>query len=179
MCSQIHILLEVPAVPEDGVSDGVFLNRLSGIYGEAVGGGGKGNGKKARIGLILAIQNPGAGVQNDVAGWKDASRRYRRLPGIALERKISNFRAQISRGSCAADGMDEAEAFAAMKRGEGVATESHRYLPELSMAEMLRHRGRHLGTGLIFLAAYLHFVPVHGWGGDREQGIRERVFCRG
>ena len=91
-------------------------------YGEAVGGGAKGNGKKARTGLILVIQNPEARDQIDVAGWKEASRRYRRLPGIALERKISNSKTQVSRKSCAADGMNEAEAFAAMKGGEGAAT---------------------------------------------------------
>ncbi len=62
--------------------------------------------------------------------------------------------------------MNEAEALAAMKGGEGAATESHRHLPELSIAKMLRHRVRYLATGLIFLAAYLHFVPVHGRGGD-------------
>ena len=34
MCNHIHILLEVPPMPQDGISDGVFLKRLSAIYGE-------------------------------------------------------------------------------------------------------------------------------------------------
>ena len=34
--------------------------------------------------------------------------------------------------------MNEAEALAAMKSGEGEATESHRYLAEISMVKMLR-----------------------------------------
>jgi len=34
MSNHIHILLEVPAMPQDGISDGVFLERLSAIYGE-------------------------------------------------------------------------------------------------------------------------------------------------
>ncbi len=118
-------------------------------YGEAIGGGTKGNGKKARIGLILAIQNPEARDQIEVAAWKEASRRYRRLLGVALERKNSKFKSQTSRKSSAADGMNEAEALAAMKRGEGAATESHRYLPELKMAKMLRCRVRYFTDGAV------------------------------
>jgi len=45
--------------------------------------------------------------------------------------------------------MNEAEALAAMKGGEGEATESHRYLPELSMAKMLRHRVRYFTDGAV------------------------------
>jgi len=110
-------------------------------YGEAVGGGAKGNGKKARIGLILAIQNPEARDQIDVAGWKDASRRYRRLLGIALERKTLNSKLQTPRKSGVADGMNEAEALA----GEDNGT----ILPELSMAKILRCRVRYFTDGAV------------------------------
>ena len=41
----------------------------------------------ARIGLILTIQNPEARDRIDAGEWKLASRRYRRLLGMALERK--------------------------------------------------------------------------------------------
>jgi REP element-mobilizing transposase RayT len=118
-------------------------------YGEAVGGGPRGNGKKARIGLILAIQNPEARNQIDVSAWKDASRRYRRLLGMALERKSSNARPEDLRKTNSRSGMNEAEALAAMKRGEGGATESHRYLPELGMAKMLRSRVRYFTDGAV------------------------------
>jgi REP element-mobilizing transposase RayT len=254
MCNHIHILLEVPAMPQDGISDGVFLKRLSAIYGEAfvadvagqldtarieggleggnperveeikgrftyrmhdlgefmkgllqrftqwfngrhkrtgtlweqrfksvivesgtaartmaayidlnpvragmvedpaeyrwssygeaVGGGAKGNGKKARIGLILAIQDPDDRDGIDVAAWKDASRRYRRLLGMALVRKPAYSKSQTSRKSIAADSMNEAEALA-------VATESHHYLPDLNMAKMLRCRIRYFTDGAV------------------------------
>ena len=45
--------------------------------------------------------------------------------------------------------MNEAESFAALKSGKGEATESHHYLPELSMAKMLRHRVRYFTDGAV------------------------------
>jgi len=36
-----------------------------------------------------------------------------------------------------------------MKEEEGTATESHRYLPEISMAKMLRHRVRYFSDGAV------------------------------
>jgi len=96
-------------------------------YGEAVGGGKKGNGKKAREGLVRAI-TPDTDSGFDAGKWKEASRRYRRLLGMALERKNSNTNSQASRETNLRSGMNEAEALAAMKKEEGAATESHRYL---------------------------------------------------
>jgi hypothetical protein len=47
MSNNFHILLEVPPMPEGGISDEVLLKRLSAIHTEAavatVGGGSKGN----------------------------------------------------------------------------------------------------------------------------------------
>ena len=63
-------------------------------YGEAVGGGNKGNGKKAREGLVRAITSD-TDTGFDSGKWKEASRRYRRLLGMALGRKISNFKPQV------------------------------------------------------------------------------------
>jgi hypothetical protein len=55
-------------------------------YGEAVGGGAKGNGKKAREGLVRAIMgNKGAGF--DAKKWQEAAKVYRKMLGLALERK--------------------------------------------------------------------------------------------
>jgi len=45
--------------------------------------------------------------------------------------------------------MNEAEALAAMKKEEGAATESHRYLPELKLAKMLRCRVRYFTDGAV------------------------------
>ena len=117
-------------------------------YGEAVGGGPRGNGKKAREGLVRAITSD-TDTGFDAKKWKDASRRYRRLLGMALERKNLNSKLETRRKSCAADGMNEAEALAAMKKEEGAATESHRHLPEISMAKMLRCRVRYFTDGAV------------------------------
>ena len=58
-------------------------------YGEAIGGGAKGNGKKAREGLVRAIASD-TDTGFDAGKWKEASRRCRRLLGMALERKNSS-----------------------------------------------------------------------------------------
>jgi len=131
----------------------------------------KGNGKKARIGLILAIQNPEARNQIEVAAWKEASRGYRRLLGVALERRNSKFKSQTSRKVSAADGMNEAEAMAAMKKAEGAATESQRYLPELKMAKMLRCRVRYFTDGAVIGSR--EFVNLAS-AGARERFSRKR-----
>jgi hypothetical protein len=55
-------------------------------YGEAVGGGAKGNGKKAREGLVRAYDcDQGVGFESEK--WQDVSRLYRRHMGMALEQK--------------------------------------------------------------------------------------------
>lgn len=52
-------------------------------YGEAVGGGAKGNGKKAREGLVRAFFSD-QGVGFEAEKWREVSRLYRRLMGLAL-----------------------------------------------------------------------------------------------
>jgi REP element-mobilizing transposase RayT len=65
-------------------------------YGEAVGGGKKGNGKKAREGLVRAYFCD-AGVGFEAQKWKEVSRLYRRLMGITLGKKPG--RANVSQPS--------------------------------------------------------------------------------
>ncbi len=55
-------------------------------YGEAVGGGKKGNGKKAREGLVRAYFCD-QGVGFEAEKWQEVSRLCRRLMGLALGRK--------------------------------------------------------------------------------------------
>jgi putative transposase len=65
-------------------------------YGEAVGGSAKGNGKKAREGLVRAYcydQEVGLAVGK----WEEVSRLYRRLMGLAIGRKPGM--AEVSRGA--------------------------------------------------------------------------------
>jgi len=64
-------------------------------YGDAVGGGRKGNGKKARIGLILAIQNQKARDQIDTERWNDVTRIYLRAVGLAPGRKSGGGRMPV------------------------------------------------------------------------------------
>jgi len=125
-------------------------------YGEAVGGGRKGNGKKARIGLILAIQNSEARDQIDVAEWKEASRRYRRLMGLALERKTLNAKVEVS-GKMRVS-KNDAEA---IESGDNQTV-----LPELKMAKMLRCRVRYFTDGAV--------IGSKGFVDDVFAGARER-----
>ena len=55
-------------------------------YGEAVGSGPRGNGKKAREGLVRACLSHEE-VGFDAARWAEVSRVYRRLLGLALQRR--------------------------------------------------------------------------------------------
>jgi len=67
--------------------------------------------------LVRAI-TPDTDTGFDAGKWKDATRRYRRLLGMALERKNSNSNSQASRKTNLRRGMNEAEALAAMKEFE-------------------------------------------------------------
>lgn len=112
-------------------------------YGEAVGGGTKGNGKKARQGLVRAIEDLEARSQHaedDLPRrWKQASRRYRRLMGLALGRKNANSRTQISRVSKISK--NDAEA---LESGE-----NETILPELSIGKMLHCQIRYFTDGAV------------------------------
>jgi len=117
-------------------------------YGEAVGGGTKGNGKKAREGLVRAITTD-TDTGFDAGVWKEASRRYRRLLGMALERNNSNFNSQTSRKTNSGSGMNEAEAAAGNGNGMAAEIRRHGHLPELNMAKMLRCRVRYFTDGAV------------------------------
>lgn len=109
-------------------------------YGEAVGGGKKGNGKKAREGLVRAyFCNEGVGF--DAGKWEEVSRLYRRLMGLALGRKPG--RAEISQ----------------LAKGPGQTTkntaelleskDNETTLKDLGMAKMLRCRIRYFTDGAV------------------------------
>jgi len=109
-------------------------------YGEAVGGGTKGNGKKARAGLVRAcMSHHGGGFEAEK--WRDVSRIYRRAMGMALGKK--NGRAEIERRSQAAATVTKNTAdLLESKDNETV-------LPDLGMAAMLRHRVRYFTDGAV------------------------------
>ncbi len=111
-------------------------------YGEAVGGGTKGNGKKARIGLIRAYRSQVAYL--DVAGadisgqWKEVSRIYRRLMGLALGRKSG----RTVVGEAAPGAMMNTEEMLSSKHNGTV-------LPDLGVVKMLRTRVRYFTDGAV------------------------------
>jgi putative transposase len=105
-------------------------------YGEAVGGGAKGNGKKSREGLVRACMSH-RGVGFEAEKWKDVSRIYRRLMGLALGRKPG--RAEVKSRVPVTKNTEE---MLASKDNETV-------LPDLAMAGMLRQRVRYFTDGAV------------------------------
>jgi REP element-mobilizing transposase RayT len=109
-------------------------------YGEAVGGGRKGNGKKAREGLVRAYSCD-QGVGFEAEKWQEVSRLYRRLMGLALGRNPGRA-AVAGKGNCLGQTtMNTAEML------EGADNET--VLKDLGMAKMLRCRVRYFTDGAV------------------------------
>jgi REP element-mobilizing transposase RayT len=66
-------------------------------YGEAIGGGPRGNGKKAREGLVRACLSH-EGVGFDAGRWAEVGVRYRELMGMALARKGGRLKGEEDSG---------------------------------------------------------------------------------
>jgi hypothetical protein len=123
-------------------------------YGEAVGGGAKGNGKKAREGLVRAIMgHKGAGF--DAEKWKEAAKVYRKMLGLALERKAGRagemvqaakekrHEAKVKKSLNKVEAGDLAAAKNATAEVGRASDVNDTVLPELKMAEMLACRVRY------------------------------------
>lgn len=137
-------------------------------YGEAVGGGRRGNGKKAREGLVRAcMSHHGAGFEAEK--WKDVSRIYRRAMGLALGSKS---------GSAEVDKRLENPKLNTAKVLE--SGENGTVLRDLKMAAMLRHRIRYFTDGAVigsrefvngaFTAARERFTEKRKDGARRLKG---------
>jgi REP element-mobilizing transposase RayT len=112
-------------------------------YGEAIGGGKKGNGKKAREGIVRACMCH-KGACFEAERWKEVSRIYRRAMGMALGRKTGKTQdseTQDTRKRLQAVTKNEAE----MLESEDNET----VLPDLGMAGMLRKRVRYFTDGAV------------------------------
>ncbi len=109
-------------------------------YGEAVGGGVKGNGKKAREGLVRAYFCDQE-VAFEAEKWREVSRLYRRLMGLALVRKSG--RAEVARAEkgLSQTPMNTAEMLESNDPGS--------VLKDLGMARMLRCRVRYFTDGAV------------------------------
>jgi hypothetical protein len=138
-------------------------------YGEAVGGGSKGNGRKAREGLVRAcMSHEGAGFEAEK--WREVSRIYRRAMGLALGRKTGKAEVDQQRRSQTA--ATRTEALAGKDNGT--------VLPDLGMAAMLRHRVRYFTDGAVigskafvneaFAAARERFGPRRKDGARKMRG---------
>ena len=109
-------------------------------YGEAIGGGTKGNGKKAREGLVRAYYcDQGAGF--DAEKWQEVSRLYRRLMGLALGRKPGRAES-LRRSQTAATVTKNTAEMLESKDNETV-------LKDLGLAKMLRCRVRYFTDGAV------------------------------
>lgn len=108
-------------------------------YGEAIGGGNKGNGKKSREGLVRAcLSHRGVGFESEK--WQDAARIYRQLMGLALQRKSGHAESKASN-----------HALKAKVKGEAELTpeDNGTVLPELGLAAMLRCKVRYFTDGAV------------------------------
>ncbi len=109
-------------------------------YGEAVGGGTKGNGKKAREGLVRAYFCD-QGVGFEAEKWRDVSRLYRHLMGLALGRKTGRAEASGAGNNLGQSTINTAEMLESSDNGTA--------LKDLGMAEMLRCRVRYFTDGAV------------------------------
>jgi REP element-mobilizing transposase RayT len=136
-------------------------------YGEAIGGsvkdyrltgsGAKGNGKKSREGLVRAcLAHEGVGFEAE--RWKDASRIYRRLMGMALGK---------NKGRAAVEG----RGVVTKNTAEMLESEDNEtVLPDLGMAGMLLCRIRYFTDGAV--------IGSRAFVNSAFEGARERFGAR-
>jgi len=137
-------------------------------YGEAVGGGAKGNGKKAREGLTRAyFCDQGGGF--DATKWVEVSRLYRRLMGFALSRKPGHAKVTELKENQGQSVMNTAE----MLEGKDNGT----VLKDLGMAKLLRCRIRYFTDGAVIGSrAFVDEVfqkSRERFGPNRKDGARK------
>ncbi len=144
-------------------------------YGEAVGGGKKGNGKKAREGLVRAcmVRSTKSEILNSkeekhdcsADRWKETSRVYRRAMGLALGRKSG--RAEVDK-CVVRPQMNTAEMLESKENGT--------VLPDLKMAAMLLQRVRYFTDGAVIGSrAFVNEVFARGrdrFTAKRKDGAR-------
>jgi putative transposase len=120
-------------------------------YGEAVGGGAKGNGRKAREGLVRACLGH-TGVGFEAERWKDAAKIYRTMMGLALERKSGRADEEVK---AAKKKRLRAVTVKSLQTGEKPSSNATKMddndtvLPELREAEMLLYRIRYFTAGAV------------------------------
>ena len=106
-------------------------------YGEAIGGGKKGNGKTARAGLVRAYFCDQE-VASDPEKWREVSRSYRRLMSFAIE-KYSGRKAVEKTGKLVTQNTAEMLA----------AEDNQTVLQDLTVAKLLHCRVRYFTDGAV------------------------------
>jgi putative transposase len=117
-------------------------------YGEAIGGGPKGNGKKARAGLVRALRAH-KGVAADAEYWKgDVALEYRRIllagAGERVEERVEQSGAMkkvVKRKGLTKDQLDEEK--------QRLLEAEERRMSEIPFGRMLRCRVRYFTDGAI------------------------------
>jgi REP element-mobilizing transposase RayT len=120
-------------------------------YGEAVGGGSRGNGKKARCGLVRACMSH-RGVGFEVEKWKEVAKIYRKLLGLALERKSGDAGSEVraaQRERLRAVTAKSLEVGAKPDPNAVKMDDNETVLAELREAEMLLYRIRYFTAGAV------------------------------
>ena len=109
-------------------------------YGEAVGGGKRGNGRRAREGLVRAYCCE-QGVGFEAEQWQEVSRLYRRLMGLALGRKPGRAEVAGAGNRAGQDTLNTAEMLDSKDNGT--------VLKDLGFAQMLHCRVRYFTDGAV------------------------------
>lgn len=120
-------------------------------YGEAIGGGSKGNGKKAREGLVRACMSH-KGLGFDATKWNDVAKIYRKMLGLALERKSGEAKVEVTafKNKRLATVTQKSLKHAGKPDPNAVKHDDNEtVLQDLKMAEMLAHRIRYFSDGAV------------------------------
>jgi REP element-mobilizing transposase RayT len=126
-------------------------------YGEAIGGGPRGNGKKARAGLVRALRaHQGIGA-DDTLWADDVAREYRKL---LMAGAVEKLESRVGRDG----GMETRRTRKGMSAAE--AEEEQQRAGELSLGKMLRCRVRYFTDGAV--------IGSRGFVNEAFAGARER-----
>jgi REP element-mobilizing transposase RayT len=136
-------------------------------YGEAIGGGKKGNGKKAREGLVRAYHCD-QGIGYDIAKWDEVSRLYRRLMGLAIGKKPGQANIPKSKTHLGQTTKNTAELLD--------SEDNETALKDLGIANMLRCRIRYFTDGAVIGSRQFvneaFATAKHRFGPKRKDGAR-------
>jgi hypothetical protein len=147
-------------------------------YGEAVGGGPKGNGKRARAGLVRALRAH-RGIDVDDGLWaREVSREYRNL---LLAGAVEKLESRVGR-----DGKEETRR---TRKGMSAAEAEREESGELALGKMLRCRVRYFTDGAVigsreyvneaFAGARERFGPRRKDGARRMRGAAAAATAAG